>query len=179
MIQIVFTPAVQWTFLVGLCYTPRVSKSPADLEINGHPLVSLNGAFVLIALYCTYYIYLDRLFGMAYSVVAAPPLYLFAQVFFASVGRTLAWRYALAIHLLSWAIQLVSHCLLERRKPALLSALQASMLVGPLFSFTEILFLGGYRRSLYNRVHARAKREIDIARGRLSPPSSPSKPRRR
>ena len=63
MIQIVFTPAVQWTFLVGLCYTPRVSKSPADLEINGHPLVSLNGAFVLIALYCTYYIYLDRLFG--------------------------------------------------------------------------------------------------------------------
>ena len=105
MIQIVFTPAVQWTFLVGLCYSPRVSKSPADLEINGHPLVSLNGAFVLIALYCTYYIYLDRLFGMAYSVVAAPPLYLFAQVFFASVGRTLAWRDARALPLLSGAMQ--------------------------------------------------------------------------
>ena len=83
----------------------QLLESPADLEINGHPLVSLNGAFVVIVSYCMYYIYLDRPFGLAWTVIAAPTLYLFANAFFAAVGRELAWKYAVAIHISSWAAQ--------------------------------------------------------------------------
>uniref|UniRef100_A0A6U0P0Q9 DUF962 domain-containing protein n=1 Tax=Prasinoderma coloniale TaxID=156133 RepID=A0A6U0P0Q9_9VIRI len=183
VIHMVFIPAILWTALIWLCYTPPLLESPADLEINGHPLVSLNGAFVVIVSYCMYYIYLDRPFGLAWTVIAAPTLYLFANAFFAAVGRELAWKYAVAIHISSWAAQGIGQGLFEKRAPELLQSIVQSFLVAPLFAFMEIAFAGGYRRSLQKRVHARAMRERGILNGRLSPksspPASPARTRRR
>ena len=60
---------------------------------------------------------------------------------------------ALALHVLAWYAQIhPGHLVLEGRRPALLQSFFQSLVLAPLFTFFEILFMLGFKKKLAERI---------------------------
>lgn len=81
----------------------------------------LNGAFLGTLVYSLFYIGLEPFAGVTWSLSTGIPCWLTATAFMQHVPH--AWAYAIAVHALSWYVQIhVGHVMLEHRKPALLDS---------------------------------------------------------
>ena len=81
----------------------------------------LNGAFLGTLVYSLFYIGLESFAGVTWSLSTGIPCWLTATAFVQHVPH--AWAYAIAVHILSWYVQIhVGHVMLEHRKPALLDS---------------------------------------------------------
>jgi uncharacterized membrane protein YGL010W len=74
-----------------------------------------------------------------------------------TLGREYAWKYALALHVLGWYMQIhPGHIILEKRRAALLDSFFQSLILAPLFVWFEFLFFLGFfpefQRELKNRI---------------------------
>eukprot|EP01039_Chlorochromonas_danica_P010918 gene10919-12134_t len=72
----------------------------------------------------------------------------------------LAWKPALAIHLLAWAAQIFGHQVFEKRAPAFLDNLFQALVMAPLFVVIEIFFLLGYKNELRKKIDVIATKNI-------------------
>ena len=60
---------------------------------------------------------------------------------------------ALALHVLAWYAQIhPGHLVLEGRRPALLQSFFQSLVLAPLFTFFEVLFMLGFKKKLADRI---------------------------
>jgi uncharacterized membrane protein YGL010W len=69
-------------------------------------------------------------------------------------------KVAIAIQVVSWLLQFLSHGVFEGRAPALLDNLVQAIFLAPLFVWLELLFKFGYRRELQSRVEKAVQIEI-------------------
>lgn len=81
----------------------------------------LNGTFLGTLVYTLFYIGLEPFAGVTWALSTGIPCWLTATAFMQHVPH--AWAYAVAVHALSWYVQIhVGHVMLEHRKPALLDS---------------------------------------------------------
>ena len=146
-IHLVFVPLIVWSALVWMAgYVPK-----------GLEDASLAGAFRLIPVvrWCG----LDLLVA---AVMCGVPLWLTASWFESAAGWDVAWKWALALHLLAWYAQIhPGHVVFEKKRPALLDSLAQSLVLAPLFVWMEVLFACGYRPGLRHNVNQRVKRAVE------------------
>lgn len=113
-----------------LAYTPTFAVLPQHITKSLPSIISnnlvLNGAFIGYITYSLYYIVLDPTVGLLYFPLLTI-LYLSSQLFYTVYGSQ-AWVYALALHILSWYMQIhVGHLIIEGRKPALMVCYNTSL----------------------------------------------------
>lgn len=162
LIHLLFVPAIWWSACVFLCYSgPLLPWGEGDLADTlvaaGLPassvpewllrLVVPDLGLVAFLLYSLYYLTLDLFAGITYAPVLAG-LYLSSSWLVQELPET-AWQLALGVHVLSWFMQIVpGHLMFEGRKPALTDSFFQSLILAPLFTWFELLFLVGYRPEL-------------------------------
>lgn len=166
-IHFVFVPAILWTVAIWLAYTPAFVSVNPDWAAPVLPACCAqysrylvpNGSLLLLATYCLYYLTLEPFAGLTWAALVALPMWGTANAARALVGS--AWGWALGLHVLSWVMQVHwGHVVAERRKPALMDSFFQSLVLAPLFVWFELLFLLGYRPSLYTEVQARVRANI-------------------
>lgn len=121
-IHIVFVPILWWTGAIFFCLTPplidaTVAELAESVDVNLPPIIQenliLNVGFVLFLFYALYYLTLDFFAGLTFDVILFA-LFLSANAFIKTFGFDLAWKYALAIHIFSWYMQIhPGHTILE------------------------------------------------------------------
>lgn len=163
LIHFVFVPIILFSVAVWLAYTPAIVALPASCA--HHPYVALNGAFFLIFIpYSLFYTLLDPFAGISWSLCVGFPVWLGAE-HLRQTYPSEAWLWAVYAHVLGWFMQIVpGHGYFEKRKPSLMDSFVQSLLLAPLFVWFELLFLCGYRKTLYAEVSAAAQKNIDAAR---------------
>ena len=86
-------------------------------------------------------------------------LYHTANNFTHSVPNALWW--ALALHAFSWYVQIhPGHLIFEKRRPALTTSFFQSLVLAPIFTFFELLFVLGFKKDLHRRVQKRINANI-------------------
>lgn len=101
----------------------------------------LNGAFLGTLVYSLFYIGLEPFAGVTWSLSTGIPCWLTATAFMQHVPH--AWAYAIAVHALSWYVQIhVGHVMLEHRKPALLDSFFQVRIEHNLQFFVAFIHLG-------------------------------------
>jgi uncharacterized membrane protein YGL010W len=70
------------------------------------------------------------------------------------------WKIALVIHVLSWAAQIGSHKVFEKRSPAFLDNVLGALVMAPLFVLLEVAFPLGYKKELGHRIESIAVKNI-------------------
>jgi len=168
LIHVLFVPLIWWSAVVFTCHSgPLVEAYPTLSSLLG--TVGLEGLlpefvaqnFVLnlgalaLAFYCIYYLTLGDLFAAISFDVILVILFLSANAFYAHFGDK-AFTYALALHILSWYMQIhPGHGVFEGRKPSLTDSFFQSLVLAPLFVWFEVLFALGYRREFRARLQTR------------------------
>jgi len=160
LIHLFFVPTIWWSAAVWGCYSgplvPFQFGSSGFLSAN----FVLNLTFFLYLGYAIYYLTLDFFAGLTFDIVLFG-LVLSANAFYKYFGPEKAWLYALAIHVLSWYMQIhPGHMMLEGRKPALTDAFFQSLVLAPLFVWFEVLFFVGLKKELYEKLERRIVDEI-------------------
>ena len=121
LVHIIFVPTIVLTALVFFSYLKLESIFPAVASSSFAPYLS---ADVPVALgYAGYYIYLcPNAVGFSGAFLVMTAL-LASQAYVSAVG-SIAWVPAIALHILSWILQVhVGHTIYEKRAPALLDNL--------------------------------------------------------
>lgn len=163
IIHFIFVPLILWTVAVWLAYTPSIASIPEDTSWNS--FVVFNGSFALILVYSAYYVMLDTVVGLTWSLCVGIPIWLTAEAFTSMVDA--AWAWALALHVFSWWVQVhIGHILIEKRRPALLDSFFQSLALAPLFVWFEFLFYLGFRKALFAKISA----DIEESVARLRKP---------
>tara|TARA_B100000029_G_C17402729_1_gene897691 strand:- start:290 stop:871 length:582 start_codon:yes stop_codon:yes gene_type:complete len=129
LIHVIFVPLIFYSALVMTSY------------------ISLYIPVIGSLAYMIYYIYLDRLAGITYSLLL---------LFMLSHINTISFYTALFVHILSWIAQILSHKFVEKRAPALLDSFFQAITIAPLFTWYEVLSIFGYRRRLLAYIHCEA-----------------------
>lgn len=94
-------------------------------------------------------------------------LLLHSSRLYASLGREAALKVALLCQGVSWFAQVfVGHAMVEKRRPALVDSLFASLFLAPLFVVLEVAFALGYKPPLHAALLAQTQRELGKLRVR-------------
>jgi uncharacterized membrane protein YGL010W len=165
LIHFFFVPAIFWSAGVWLASSGPLVSVPLGLRAAAATLPSwlssglqFNVAFFIVVAYCLYYLTLEPVAGLSWSVLVGLPLWLTATAFQQQVHKAGLW--ALGIHVFSWYMQIhPGHAILEGRKPALLDSLVQAFTLAPLFVWFELLFLLGYRPQLFAELQKRVAAE--------------------
>eukprot|EP00760_Papus_ankaliazontas_P032083 PhM_4_TR5615/c0_g2_i1/m.4004 len=121
--------------------------------------IALNFPTAIVAMYSSFYLYLDAPSGLLWTLLQGLPVLVLANCpcLLDSVANPTAA--ALAAHAALWAFQvIVGHMIFEKRKPALVDSAKQAFLTAPLFVMLEMLFPLGYKRGLHERVTERVKK---------------------
>jgi uncharacterized membrane protein YGL010W len=127
----------------------------------------------LFWLFCALvYLYLETPVGLSASLFYFALLKHTERVY-SALGQSAALQLALAVHLVSWFMQVViGHALIERRRPALVDSLVSSLILAPLFVVLECFFSCGYKPSLHAKLQAETQHKLGTLRARDSEKSS-------
>ena len=129
VVHVIFVPLIFYTLLVMTSY------------------ISLYIPIFATFSYIIYYIYLDKYAGITYGLFL---------LFMLSHINSMSFNVALFIQILSWASQILSHKLIEKKAPALLDSFFQAITIAPLFTWYEVLGIFGYRKKLMAYVHNEA-----------------------
>lgn len=147
-------PLNKATHFIGIpmiIYSILVPMSAAGVSVGTTPITI---AMVFVASVLTYYVVLDRAFGIAMFLIIAP---LLAGAHYTAQQGLGTWLGITAIaFVLGWIFQLVGHIVYEKRRPALADNL-FQMLIGPVFLCAELFFMLGFKKELHQRVLALSK----------------------
>jgi len=144
----IFVPLLLWSLFAG---------AAAASWPKGKQAWWMNLSTPLFLFYALYYVAFDRVVGTLaaaiYFVVylSANALVYAEKRHKGAVPQGTSWRVAVAMHAVSWALQvIVGHGLFEGRKPALFESLWQAFSMAPLFVVYETLFMLGCARLLKN-----------------------------
>ena len=161
LIHFLFVPPILATLCVWLAYTrpatapPLVSHLPPPLPSWAASGTVPNPAAALVLAYSAYYVSLEPLAGASWAALQGVPMWVCATAARAAYPA-LAWRWAAALHVGAWLIQVgVGHGLVEGRRPALTVSLGQALGTAPLFAWLEGLFAVGYRPGLQAELETR------------------------
>ncbi|KAI8053900.1 DUF962-domain-containing protein [Syncephalis plumigaleata] len=142
--HIACVPLILWSALVLASAIPPVTT----IVISGIT-VQIGVPLCAVLFYSFYYLLLEPGAGM----LLTPILYVMsttAGYFYSHVDN--AMQTAVIVQVFSWAAQIFTHHVFEKRAPALQDNLAQAFLQAPLFVFLEILFAFGYRPALHKRI---------------------------
>lgn len=148
VVHIIFVPLLFWSFMVF------VATLPVLMFLDQTPF---NFSFAITFLYIFYYILLEPVAGAVYAPFLLTLTYS-ANVF--AIKTSYDWKVPMAIQVLGWSCQILSHIFIERRSPAFIDNAFQALLLSPLFVFMELLFVLGYRPALQKRIHEKTKAAI-------------------
>lgn len=173
LIHIIFVPLIVWSSLVFLVLlTPGSTHSFVELDSKSIlatflPEHGINFSLVAFLFYAVYYLTLDFVPALIYDCFL---FFLYSHANHLAFSSPNALWIALAVHLLSWFMQIYpGHIVLERRRPALLDSFFQSLILAPIFTFFELLFALGFRKKLYDRVTRRVVANIKQFRDGVPP----------
>ncbi|GAQ83313.1 hypothetical protein KFL_001440010 [Klebsormidium nitens] len=156
-IHVVFVWPILFTAFVLLAGIPASLPQPGFIQsMPLHQYLQLNLALASAANYAIYYIILDQKLGL---IAAAMSLAcgVGANAFVMNLGWSLAWKFAMAVQIISWGAQFLGHGVFEGKRPALVDNLIQSIMMAPYFVLLESVEpLFGYEPSpgFSQRVHA-------------------------
>jgi 2-hydroxy fatty acid dioxygenase len=157
-VHIVGVPTIAWSVLVWLTYFGALVEAPSFLRFPDYLIIS--PAYVLVALYSTYYCMLEPVAGLC-AATLFHVLWFAASAFFAAYPED-AMKIATVAHVAGWIAQFVGHGVAEKRKPALMDNLFQSIVLAPLFVVVEVLFMLGYRPQLAQQFEVEVQRRIAV-----------------
>jgi uncharacterized membrane protein YGL010W len=171
LIHVIFVPCIVWSFMVVLNYfsldmilghhvylfgAKASTTYPLLAPINDNLVLGLNCLFYLAI--SAYYIKLAPFPGFTYDCIMFGML-VSSGWFFQHV--TNAWTYALALHVLSWYMQIhPGHGIFEKRAAALTDNFFGGLSLGPLFAWYEVLFTLGWNPTLRVKLQATIDKNI-------------------
>lgn len=159
VIHIVFVPYIFWGLILLTNYGPNLIENK-HLEAVYAPI---NIGFIATLVYVLYYIYLgDYIVALSYDVILIA-ISLHANYTFQSSGPAQAWIHVLLSQIIGWGLQVVvGHQMVEKRKPALLDSLFDSIVMAPLFTWYEVLFMCGFRREFKEELDREIHNKLNI-----------------
>lgn len=141
IVHLVFVPTLVWTAAVMLATLVRGAE-----------------LWLLLA-YSSFYVAMDLLAGVSWAFCVGYPCFWMTERLFRLTSH--AWKWALALHVLSWIVQVVvGHGMYEKRKPALVDSFFQSLALAPLFVWMEVLFALGYKPGLEQEVSELVRERI-------------------
>ncbi|KAF9520725.1 hypothetical protein BS47DRAFT_400650 [Hydnum rufescens UP504] len=163
LVHVVFVPVIVWTggvFFANL--TPPAFIPFVSYPINEYLLAETNWATLVASAFLLYYLILEPLGALLF----------FPQIFLTVLTATAFARHnpsqlsiSLALHVLSWIAQFVSHTVAEKRAPALLDNILGATVLAPFFVHLENLFFLGYKPDLHRRIQNLVGVEIARIKG--------------
>mmetsp|Transcript_10865 Transcript_10865/g.12796 ORF Transcript_10865/g.12796 Transcript_10865/m.12796 type:complete len:205 (-) Transcript_10865:808-1422(-) len=142
VIHIIFVPIILWTVACWLNYAPPIFTFPVPDALSG--ILVPNNSLYFLSIFALYYITLDLVFGLTWT------LFLWTYCYLAATALSqyeYGWAIAIGLNLLSWYMQIhPGHMMLEKRRPALFDSLFQSLVLANLFVWVEVLFFLGYRK---------------------------------
>lgn len=171
ILHVICVPLIWTTFIVWLAYLPKFHSSLPYW---------CNVSLVVYLMYAGFYAALDFETAMIVDAVYLVLFFLANKIVHdeklaaktktgpnakpaASGPSYKAAKWAFALHLLSWYIQIhPGHAVLEGRKPALLDSFVQSLTLAPLFVFYEVIwfFNPEYKAEMRHRVETRIEAQL-------------------
>ena len=171
LIHVIFVPCIVWSFMVVLNYLSvdtvlghhvylfgaKASSTYPWLSVINDNLVLGAGPIFWVAL-SSYYLTLTTFPALTYDLIMFAML-LSSGYFYQHVSH--AWTYALALHVLSWYMQIhPGHGIFEKRAAALTDNFFGGLSLGPLFAWYEVLFTLGWNPQLREKLQIVIDRNI-------------------
>ena len=135
---------------------------PDIISTDPKSLFRVNWNMLLTSVVALYYVALDTSMGLFAATLLflgyVSSTQLVQRETFAKKGSSkapfgFAWKLALALHVLSWFMQIkIGHIEFEGRRPALLDSFFQSLVLAPLFVVTEGVWMLGFNLDLKNQV---------------------------
>eukprot|EP01095_Lingulamoeba_sp_RSL-Kostka_P003998 TRINITY_DN15104_c0_g1_i1.p1 TRINITY_DN15104_c0_g1~~TRINITY_DN15104_c0_g1_i1.p1 ORF type:complete len:193 (-),score=44.61 TRINITY_DN15104_c0_g1_i1:152-730(-) len=156
VIHTIFVPTLVFTAMVMLAgFGPIYNIEVPDCVEN---FIIINVSFVLLVVYCIYYVALALKEGATWSVFMVL-MWLGSNYWISEQGMG-AVKLAAVIHVVSWAFQFIGHGVFEGRKPALLDNLLQSLVLAPLFVWFHILFHFGMSSDIEKEINVLVEKNI-------------------
>ena len=159
VIHIVFVPYIYWGLILLVNYGPKFIDNKFFESIN----LPINVGFIALLFYTLYYIYLgDYPIALSYDLILIG-ITMHANYTYQNVGPDSAWKHVLLSQIIGWCLQvIVGHQIVEKRKPALLDSLFDSIIMAPLFTWYEVLFMLGYRKEFKKELDEEIHKKLNI-----------------
>lgn len=166
LIHIIFVPAIWFTAAVWLAY---VGPAYANLSLLAYVAYALYYfvldwpvAIVVNAIYFGLWLAANWIVATEKSAARSTKRGAAAKPNARASPSYRAAKWALLVHVVSWAAQLLSHKFIEGRAAALTQSFVQSLVLAPLFVFYEAAFwlLPGWRVDMQADLHRRIAQEI-------------------
>jgi uncharacterized membrane protein YGL010W len=114
--------------------------------------ISNYAAIIGTLFYSWYYIHLDKVGGLSYSLI------LYMMYYYKDL---LTFPEAVSLHFVSWVAQILSHKYLEGRAPALLDSFFTSLTIAPLYIWLELLSWIGYKTQFIHNIFIEGGKRLE------------------
>lgn len=158
LVHFVFVPLLMWTVLICMAHVEVASTS---ISLPFIPTHTVNCATISTILLSLLYTKIDMIGGALYL----PVLYLLYgsavrlherdqrhSNFKSWIGTGKLFQWPIVLHVLGWALQILSHAYFEQGRPALLDSFGQALTIAPLFAFYECLWFLGINKPLQQLV---------------------------
>jgi 2-hydroxy fatty acid dioxygenase len=114
--------------------------------------ISNYAAIIGTLFYSWYYINLDKVGGLSYSVI------LYIMYYYRDL---ITISEAFSLHIISWIAQILSHKYLEGRAPALMDSFFTSITIAPLYIWLELLSWFGYKTLFIDNIYIQGGKKLE------------------
>ena len=147
-----------WPLLASVLVICDASTPLAPTPTLLAPLLRMNAGAVIAAIFCAYYIALDRsAYGLA-SASAVLVSYALARAWTAAASQPVFT--AACVHGMGWLAQFAGHALFEKRAPALFENFAQALLMAPHFVLVEACVALGFRAQLAASIEPLVARRV-------------------
>jgi len=159
LIHVFGVPILFWSWQVISNDFPIPSFIPTyHYTINKYLEFDVNFAFLYASVYFIYYFILEPFATVLYAPLML--LSLLTARAYSSNHPDHRMAVGVAIHAFAWASQIAGHKFAEGRSPAIVDNFVGAVVLAPLFVHLELLFLLGYRPTLFKQVQNEVGKEI-------------------
>jgi len=174
LIHFIFVPMLVWTLLLALAHLPVSSRT---IHVPGAPRHEITYATYWLILLPIFYIHLDKVAGVLYSVflyglyvsavrvhahdqkrrfsgeMCPSATYALGKYLTPWLGTGYILQWLPVLHAFGWWVQIViGHLHVEGNRPAATSSFGGAIVVSPLFAFYEGLWYMGINTALQNEI---------------------------
>ena len=148
VVHIIFVPWIALGGLLALSFVPDFTNGAA-ISITSTPLEGvypINASFCYSTLVSIYYVFLEGNVAGTIASLGMISAYIAACKMKDELEMNLCWNISLFMIIFSFAVQIFSHQVFEKRSPAFLDNVFQAVVMAPLFIVMETMFFFGYRQ---------------------------------
>ncbi|KAL4241528.1 2-hydroxy-palmitic acid dioxygenase Mpo1-like protein [Abortiporus biennis] len=149
-IHMTCVPLIVWSSYVMGSRLPTPSVFPnIHFKVNDYLMFDFNWPFLHAVAVFLYYFILEPIAAILYFPQLVLTV-LTAIAFYHNLDD--GFKIGLVVHVVCWLAQFIGHGVYEKRAPALLDNLIGALVLAPLFVHMELLFMLGYKPTLFKQL---------------------------